>query len=781
MPQRQQNPEAVSLCSRPPSPSSSNEHGLTKLELGQHPQLVDKRGWLPTLLIQSACFLWLLPIAALLALNFEKYIVGASAWCPDRDCYVGWFNPVRSVPLQNLRSFDKRDHNLLGALQFVAKALEIWFSLIATALVYIITFLIAGKRDGLPIGYLTRPSEFANLPGLLDPLLWRTLPSVSRRKGKAESKSYRPRIYLFISFTILLCLICNLMGPATAVLALPSLQWITTPHLGNHTFATLNSETPPRVGGLGPFSKTNCTVDDVDNLNFSCTAQPFASSLDSWIESYLASGDYYYGVGQQDAVTFSINQTFSVSSSDVLSQNYSDITWWTPSRQILSSLNNDTVMVAAVSLGPDTTDIQYVTLRDDSDPLHTYNAYKSSVGMTMQRTGPTIGTIVQYNLDFDNALTSTTIIDETRMVRCYQGYDLNFSPMAYGAFSGTYTKCVRMGRGWSADNKRASFNIRGVQDYITNTTAPDVNVEVFTSDKAQFFKDDAFPAWLPRACVASGPVDVSLECDWERMFSEQLEPGLLNRTQNVVTIEMSQSGYYNNTGEPTILTLSVDFVAFLNFTTYTLDPSPLSNPMTLVQTLDLPKTGDVIKVDPSWVLAAWSVDNEGTLNPDRTAAIQLVQTMAGMTNLESQAFVTNEYMCLLPVIQTLSLIDFTTLDYADSKRASSNANVSHPHLTRNARLYVWAYGLGSRTSKLGVVVVLLGVAVVLAQLLLGFIDRRRYRSPTQLLVAALEHTPSNEFANVEHNEAKVARMRFHVQGTMTTAGKYAFKKMAHSS
>jgi hypothetical protein len=79
------------------------------------------------------------------------------------------------------------------------------------------------------------------------------------------------------------------------------------------------------------------------------------------------------------------------------------------------------------------------------------------------------------------------------------------------------------------------------------------------------------------------------------------------------------------------------------------------------------------------------------------------------------------------------------------------------------------------------VVVLLGVAVVLAQMVLGFVDRRKYRSPTQLLVAALEHTPSNEFANVEHNEAKVARMRFHVQGTMTTAGKYVFKKMTHSS
>jgi hypothetical protein len=98
MPQ-QHNPEAVSLCSRPPSRSSSNEQGLKKLELGQHPQL-NKRGWLPTLLIQLACFLWLLPIVALLTLNFKNHIVGASAWCPDRDCYVGWFNPVRSVKLR---------------------------------------------------------------------------------------------------------------------------------------------------------------------------------------------------------------------------------------------------------------------------------------------------------------------------------------------------------------------------------------------------------------------------------------------------------------------------------------------------------------------------------------------------------------------------------------------------------------------------------------------------------------------------------------------------------
>jgi hypothetical protein len=200
--------------------------------------------------------------------------------------------------------------------------------------------------------------------------------------------------------------------------------------------------------------------------------------------------------------------------------------------------------------------------------------------------------------------------------------------------------------------------------------------------------------------------------------------------------------------------------------------------MTLVQTLDLPKTGEAIKVDPAWILAAWSVDNGGALNPDRTAAIEMVKSMAGLMQQESQAYVNINYMILLPVVETLSLIDFTTEKGLTSGAPAANVNAGYPILTRNAKLYVWAYGLGSRTSKLGVVVALLGVVVVLAQLVLGFIDRRKYRSPTQLLVAALEHTPSNEFANVEHDEAKVAKMRFHVQGTMTTAGKYVFRKMA---
>lgn len=777
MSRRQHHPEATSPYSPSQSRSSYNEPGTQQLELDEHPQLTDKRSWLQTVLVQLACFLWLLPIAALLTLNFLKFTVGASAWCPDRDCYVGWFNPVRSVPLQNLRSFDKRDHNLLGGLQFAAKALEIWFALIAAALVYLITFLIAGRQDGLPIGYLTRPSEFANLPGLLDPLLWRTLPSVSWRKNKAESVSYRLRIYAFITFTIFLCILSNLMGPATAVLALPSLQWITTPLVGDRRFASLNSGNPPTLGSAGPFNETNCTATDISNLNFSCTAEPFASRMDSWIESYLASGNYSHGVGQQEAVTFGVNNTFSASSSNVLAQTYSDLTWWVPSRQVLSNLNFDYLMMTAVSVGYGTEDVQDAPEKYASDTLNTYTAYNRSVQMIIQRNGPTIGAIVQYYFDFNYTTTSISTIDDNRQVRCYTDYDLGAAPLAPDTSVGYYTKCVRAGSGWSTDNKAASFSIRGVHDYNTNTTAPDIDVEIFTSDKAAFFKDNVMPSWLPSACIEPGSVPPTIDCDWERLFAES-DDDLFNRTQNVVTIEMTQ--FTSLEGQEGNLTLSVDFVAFLNFTTYTLDPSPLSNPMTLVQTLDLPKTGEAIKVDPSWVLAAWSVDNGGTLNPDRTAAIQMVQSMAGLMQKKKKAYLNMNYMILLPVVETLSLIDFTTEKSLAPGSSPANANAVYPVLSRNAKLYVWAYGLGSRTSKLGVVVALLGVAVVLAQLVLGFIDRRKYRSPTQLLVAALEHTPSDEFAHVKHDEAKVARTRFHVQGTMTTAGKYVFSKMAHS-
>lgn len=774
MPEPRDSPEDISLYDRPPSRNSDDGVAQPKLELGQHPQLDRKRGWIKTLLFQTACFLWILPVVALLTLNIKKHIVGASAWCPNQDCYVGWFNPVISIPQGNLRHFDKRDHNLLGGLQFAAKAIEIWFELIALALVYLITFHIAGKKDGLPIGFITRPCEFADLPGLFDPLMWRTLPPIFDPRNRSGSKRFRLRIYLFVGFTVLLCILCNLMGPGIAVLALPSLQWIDTPKIGHRIFESINAGNPPMSSDhLGYFwnATLNCTDDHIKNLAFSCAANPYATLLDSWMESYLASGDWFDGLTQEQGVRFKFNQTFSASSTEFANQEYSDITWWAPSRQLVNDLNNDYIWVGLISLGANKTLQQrvYDTWDGTMDRPEDYYPYNRSLLLNVQRNGPVLGAIVQWHSDFNNTATSVTNIDNNRSIRCYQDYNLAFSPLSSRASSGVYTKCIRTGDGWSPQNKEVGFTLRGERDYTTNAVSPDLGFSIFTSDKAQFFENGTFPSWLPSECLQEGQVPSSVECDWDRLFDVDPSSDLANRTQNVFTTEMTING--NNDNETT-LKLAIDFVTFLNFTMYQLDPSPLTNPTTLVQTHALPQTGTSIHVDPAWMLAAWTVDNNGTMSPNRTSAMQAVRTMNRL-RLNDTAGLDYPlgYVSLLPIIQTLSLIDYTTVP-----RIGGVTDQAHPLLARNAKMYVWAYGLSSRSSKLGLVVAFLGILVVLVQVVLGFVDRRKYRSPTQLLVAALEHVPADEFKDVQHNEAKVARMRFRVQATRANAGRFSFRK-----
>lgn len=131
-----------------------------------------------TIAVQIFALLWLLPIAALLVLNIKQQVIGASAWCPFRHCppgiYVwnkgttGWGVAENAMALPAMHA--KESRNILGSLQLAAKALEVWFILIATWLVYLTIRLLASGRSGLPVGYLTRPSEFANLPAVFDPL-----------------------------------------------------------------------------------------------------------------------------------------------------------------------------------------------------------------------------------------------------------------------------------------------------------------------------------------------------------------------------------------------------------------------------------------------------------------------------------------------------------------------------------------------------------------------------------------------------------------------------------
>ena len=117
------------------------------------------------------------------------------------------------------------------------------------------------------------------------------------------------------------------------------------------------------------------------------------------------------------------------------------------------------------------------------------------------------------------------------------------------------------------------------------------------------------------------------------------------------------------------------------------------------------------------------------------------------------------YITFLPIAHSLSLIDYSTT----SQDEELDPPEKHLLLQRNTRMYVWGYFMASRTSLLGIIVAVCGCLVVLVQGYLGFAERRRYRSSTQHLMAALEHVPRGEFEGKRHDERVLARIRFHVE------------------
>lgn len=260
---------------------------------------------------------------------------------------------------------------------------------------------------------------------------------------------------------------------------------------------------------------------------------------------------------------------------------------------------------------------------------------------------------------------------------------------------------------------------------------------------------------------------------------------MFNRTQNVVTIEMSIKDPYADEAENDFFQLTVDFVTFLNFTSYQLDASPLTNPTILATTQKLPLYGTPIHIDPTWMLAAWTVDNHGILPSDRTATIETVRTLdryrvLNLSDTDQFHILSDRlnYISLLPVVQALSLIDFTSKAHGSVKAARQAAKEpSQPHLTRRAHIFVWAYGLDSRTAKIGTAVVIVGIVVVLVQVVLGFVDRRRRVSLMQLIVAALEHVPTGEVRGVGAREDEVARTRFRVHGSGKGAGEFFVERV----
>lgn len=357
-------------------PAEDDEQPLRpqQFELGDHPQIVKPRGWPVTILVQLICALWLVPIVALLYVNLSGRVIGPSAWCLGRECRVDAFNPMLQVPMDNIARFNRNDHNLLGALQLVAKALEVWFIGIAAALVYLLTMRLAAKSGGLPIGYLTRPTEFSEVLSLLDPLLWTTGPSPFGNRSR--DKTVGRRVWFLVISTVTLCILCNLMGPATAVLAIPSLQWIGTKHVGNLRFAKSNAGEPPGTDRNSWYRNKAaylCKEAQLNAHDYSCTLDSIGYSMDAWLDSYLSSHGYQ-GYSQALDLTFQVNVTANISSTVVKDQVITDFVFWVPSRQTLSNMSDDRSVIKLLANGLSTSQTKKKEVRvgAETDPIETY-------------------------------------------------------------------------------------------------------------------------------------------------------------------------------------------------------------------------------------------------------------------------------------------------------------------------------------------------------------------------------------------------------------------------
>jgi hypothetical protein len=799
-----------------------SQKGPATPDLHHRKQPGDRHGLIATFALQLACFLWVLPIVTLLTFNFMPYVVGASAWCPNGKCNPGLFALSPSTTIENMRRFDEQDHNLLGALQIVAKLLEIWFTLIAAALVSKMTFWLARRNKGLPVELLTKSSSFADLPEtLVEPLLrkartsasnpevaldtlrriWKAILSIFNSDQRGSPNTRRWSIRIFVIITAILCMVCNLIGPAIAVLVLPTLRWVPTELVGDRTFESMGASERPQVGEGHRYFETStyCIQDNFDNLSLSCATDPYASKLDSWIGSYVASDGNGNGLSQEWSIKFRVNQTSSAPELESFDGQQNPTTsWWVPSRQLLSSLDDDLMKVQMISQGSnDTTadeDFGQETPRRLIDTPNTYVGYNNSLRLILERKGPVLGAIVQIHQNFDGTAVWTSTIDDDRSVRCYRDYDLTYTPfyekgVAVTPYE-TFTKCVRVGSGWSELNEATGFTIAGEYDDTMTSTSPGVKFSIFSSDKAQFFPNNTFPSWLPPDCLQDGQVpSTTVYCDWEKLFHTETDAYLYNRTQNVTTIEMSYTQAITNTNDFSTFTLTVDFVAFLNFTTYELDASLLTNPVALATTQTLPQSGTSIHVHPAWMLAAWTVDEYGTLKPNRTATKEVLQTMGRLNSydpddktIDLMDLVSHRsYISLLPITQALSMIDYNTTAHNSTKAAIAIAQAAldpaHPHLTRRARLYAWAYGINGRTSRWGAAVAIIGILIVLAQTALGFVDRRKPPSLDQLLVAALEYVPRDDFSQgAGRHDDEVAKVHFLVQEKKACKGQYLFER-----
>jgi hypothetical protein len=187
--------------------------------------------------------------------------------------------------------------------------------------------------------------------------------------------------------------------------------------------------------------------------------------------------------------------------------------------------------------------------------------------------------------------------------------------------------------------------------------------------------------------------------------------------------------------------------AIPGFANYILNPSPFSNILRLVE-INLDETSESIAsaeqlfIHPDWNLAAWTVNQNGTVPGHRGCARRLItafQIWMSENGEKSQAVLDFANIHRFISLQALSLVPFET-----TTQHPSDADASRMELKSKGMVQVWKYGLDSRSSKFGVVVTILGCILVLLRTWLYWVYKEDVKDATEIIIIATRRNPPTD-------------------------------------
>jgi hypothetical protein len=665
------------------------------------------------LTIQLISVAWLAPAIFLLYVNFKGQYIGSTIACYfKRNCHA---NPLSDRIVAINEKADEQNHDILGALQIVAKVLEIWFMFVATGLVYEVAMLLARQRSGIPIGLMTSHVEFGDLLSLCNRGFW-SFPRQSQVdvKGKGDSTA---KLYVFVVFVAAMSIIANLIGPAMAVLLIPQLQW-TTFDTDTQIFNKLNSASSPAVNSV----LRNCSVAMLEAHNYTCTSNEYSTVLDGWAALALSSS-WQTSVNQLGALPPLAQEKNLAFTVNLTSQPIA----WVPNRLVLQHLSDDYY--------------EFFNVVSNGDTSQPYSSFNDSLQVVMQRAGPSIGMDGWCYLG-----TVDSIIEEAdKEVRCYSGWQSDAIAIWDSPY--TYTKCIRTGSGWNDTLAHSNFSIAGTGD------SEPLSVNIHVVGRAAYVSPDTLKCATTKSC------------DWDKIFSDPVPPAAQNMSTNQHVYEFRVSDI------PHEEAIWCDNTFYPSTQDHVINPSYFDNPFSLISLDMLSQSKENIVVHPHWYLAAWSAAEGGIVNGTRPAAADFVNLYKATFDNDLwielgipgifDAFTLFSLLQSFVAGQAVSMVDYT-VNETSTRNPKTTDEVNHPILLSKTTLQGWSFGITSRTSLMGIMVVTVACVCVLLRLIMGLITRSASWSLTEILAAALKHQHEGELHGLD-SELKIGKARFRMR------------------